>query len=141
MATHQYRQLGLDLMNWHSSGSDPIYAVGSSMFAGVFDASYSRQIIQDAIHNLNRINDKGATKLAKRLEAILDKMPKLTVAEYAKLNPMPVLPFIDGYILAAEFAGQTGNEYVSSVYRVTVAEYDDGENQRRFTVTGSMIVE
>lgn len=28
------KQLGLDLQSWHSSGGDPIYAVGSSFFAG-----------------------------------------------------------------------------------------------------------
>lgn len=28
------KRLGLELLNWHSSGGDPIYAAGSSLYAG-----------------------------------------------------------------------------------------------------------
>lgn len=33
-ANEDSRALGADLMQWHSSGGDPIYAVGSYLYAG-----------------------------------------------------------------------------------------------------------
>lgn len=40
------------IMNWHGGQNDPVYAVGSSLYAD--RAEYiTKEIVQDAIHNLN----------------------------------------------------------------------------------------
>lgn len=45
-------EVGLKMLNWHSSGGDPIYAVGSYFFAG---RDYpKRETVEDAIANLER---------------------------------------------------------------------------------------
>lgn len=70
--TNRYYNLGLRLCEWHDSGSDPIYAVGSTMIAGKFDDSYSADIIGDAMYNLRRNNDAKAWRIADRLQKILN---------------------------------------------------------------------
>ena len=40
------------IMNWHEGQNDPVYAIGSSLYAD--RAEYiTKEIVQDAIHNLN----------------------------------------------------------------------------------------
>lgn len=40
------------IMDWHAGQNDPVYAVGSSLYAD--RAEYiTKEIVQDAIHNLN----------------------------------------------------------------------------------------
>jgi hypothetical protein len=52
------RELGLRLMNWHSSMSDPIYAVGSFYFSG--DVYPSKEVVEDCLSNLQK--DLGQRK-------------------------------------------------------------------------------
>lgn len=48
-------ELGLRLMNWHSSQNDPIYAVGSLFFD---DQVCPKDIVEDCLFNLNHSLDE-----------------------------------------------------------------------------------
>lgn len=55
-------ELGLRLQSWHASMSDPIYAVGSFYFSG--HVYPKREVVEDAIHNLNSDLSKRQRMLA-----------------------------------------------------------------------------
>jgi hypothetical protein len=54
--------LGLRMQSWHSSMSDPIYAVGSFYFSG--EPYPDRMIVEDAIHNLEHDLDERKRMMA-----------------------------------------------------------------------------
>ena len=64
------QQLGLKLQEWHECGNDPVYAVGSSLFAGHDLLSLNQQLIDDCIFNLERSANQERT--ANRLDNVAE---------------------------------------------------------------------
>lgn len=56
------RDLGLALQSWHSSGGDPIYALGSTLYSEAVTVPYSpeaAQLVRGALTNLRcEMNDQ-----------------------------------------------------------------------------------
>ena len=59
------KRLGLAMMDWHSSASDPIYAAGSFLYGG---HAVNRDTLIAAIANLRKNSESSAQRLATRLE-------------------------------------------------------------------------
>lgn len=55
---HGHKALGLKLMNWHSSGSDPIYGTGSTFFAG---KPVPKWQVQATLDNISKIHSEAQT--------------------------------------------------------------------------------
>jgi hypothetical protein len=76
MNRRQEKKLALKLMNWHSSGGDPIYAVGSNLFAGKHPSCAS---LSGAARNLRRdtINRRYSGADLRELKMLAKKVGKM----------------------------------------------------------------
>lgn len=61
------RSLALRVLEWHGGQGTPLYAVGSSWFAG---RDVSRDLVEQAASELRRTRKRAAISLAKELEAL-----------------------------------------------------------------------
>lgn len=73
------KDYGAQMMQWHSSGGDPIYAVGSFAYSGKIHPD--RQAIRDAVSGLQRIEQREVSASDKRDLQTLIEMTQ------ALLNP------------------------------------------------------
>lgn len=51
------KEFASHLLEFHSGQDDPVYAIGSSLFAGNFDVLNNTELVNDAIYNLELLKD------------------------------------------------------------------------------------
>lgn len=124
------KALGADMHQWHSSMGDPVYAVGSCLYAGCV-SKISKDNVRDAIRNLRSNHDPDADSVADRLAAWA-KAHGLTLGE----SQLDELYGADPRVNAAQIIEDAAKYLSTMLQRLSLLDLSHTQSDDRSEIKG-----